>query len=116
MAMLRKIITDIEEHRQSRRPASPRSDWYVGIASDPQKRLFDDHAVSEKNGRWIYIEADSISEARDAESMFLELGYDGARGGGNDDTLFVYAYLKTRDTIERPTADRPASGVQANVF
>lgn len=100
MAMLRKIITDIEEHQKSRRSKSKRSDWYVGTAADPHKRLFNEHAVSEKSGRWIYIEADSVNDAQEAESFLLDLGYDGRRGGGSDPTLFVYAYLKTGDTVE----------------
>lgn len=100
MATARGIVSEIEAHVKDRTPTGKRSDWYVGIAADAKKRLFNDHNVSQQNGRWIYREADSSGMARDAESRLHDLGYDGGPGGGDDDTTFVYAYLKTTRTVE----------------
>ena len=76
------------------------SEWYVGIASDARKRLFTDHNVSEENGQWIYRQATSEDEARDAEAQLLELGCKGGAGGGDENTDFVYAYKITATTRE----------------
>ena len=77
------------------------SDWYVGIATDPKGRLFNDHAVDEKNGAWIYREAENSSSARDTEYYFVNtLKTDGGTGGGDYSSRYVYAYKKTSYTTE----------------
>jgi len=74
--------------------------WYVGIAADVRKRLFNDHAV-EENGAWIYGEATSSTIAREIEvELIKELGAKGGDGGGSYDTKFVYAYKITTTTKE----------------
>lgn len=93
------IKTDVKAYIQKNGGAY--SDWYVGIASDPKERLFTDHNVSEKNGAWIYREAESPSAAREAEEYFVKtLGTDGGSGGGDYSTKYVYAYKKTPSTTE----------------
>lgn len=72
--------------------------WYVGITSDVQKRLHQDHQVPEENHRYIWREAASSAAAREIEKAFLNLGCDGGSGGGDHNTRFVYAYLKTSVT------------------
>lgn len=77
------------------------SNWYVGIASDPKERLFTEHNVSEKNGAWIYREAENSSAAREVEEYFVNtLETDGGPGGGDSSTKYVYAYKKTSYTNE----------------
>jgi hypothetical protein len=76
------------------------SEWYAGIASDIEKRLFEDHNVQRENAWWIYSKANSEDEARQAESDLLELGCKGGGGGGDEDTVFVYAYKITSTTKE----------------
>lgn len=77
------------------------SNWYVGITSDPRKRLFEEHNVSETLSRWIYRKAQSNIDARDIEKYFVEtLKTDGGSGGGDNLSSFVYAYLKTPYTLE----------------
>ena len=76
------------------------SDWYVGIASSPQDRLFVDHSVSQ-DGNWVYAEAKSHFEARTVEQYFIDkLKTKGGPGGGDNTTKFVYAYLITNSTKE----------------
>jgi hypothetical protein len=76
------------------------ADWYVGIASDAERRLFNDHAVSKENGAWIWIRAASSEDARAAEKSLLALGMDGGSGGGDYDSDCVYAYKITSTTKE----------------
>ena len=76
-------------------------DWYVGIAQDPQTRLFNDHNVSRTSGRWIYRTAPTSTEARNIEAHFVNvLGADGGTGGGDSLSRAVYAYAKTTTTRE----------------
>lgn len=77
------------------------SDWYVGIATDPRKRLFNDHNVDEQNGAWIYREGENSTSAREVEDYFVNiLGTDGGPGGGDYSSWYVYAYKKTSYTNE----------------
>jgi len=73
--------------------------WYVGITSDPQKRLFSEHGVREKGDSWIFRDASSVEEARAIEQYFVNsLGTDGGSGGGDASSRFVYAYKKSAHT------------------
>ncbi len=76
-------------------------DWYIGIATDPKERLFNDHNVSEQNGKWGYYPADSEQTTRNAESSLLEK-YPSFQGGTGDGTSpsYVYTYYVTADTVE----------------
>jgi hypothetical protein len=76
------------------------STWYIGIAADVKRRLFNDHAVSEKNDSWIYRGCENHDIARAIEKNFLDLGMKGGGGGGDSKTTYVYAYKITRSTIE----------------
>ncbi|MDD4271339.1 MAG: hypothetical protein PHF50_00880 [Patescibacteria group bacterium] len=76
------------------------SDYYVGVTSDPEKRLFDEHKVS-RNGVYDYWEAISADFARAAEKYYVELiGTDGGTGGGDGYSKYVYIYEKTSYTEE----------------
>jgi hypothetical protein len=76
----------------------PYRDWYVGIASDPRKRLFLEHNVSEKSDLWIFRRCTTAQAARNVEEALLKLGCDGGIGGGDESTTSVYAYLKSSNT------------------
>ena len=70
-----------------------KSNWYVGIATEPRSRLFNDHHVDEDRGCWAFCTALDESTARDVEKKLLELGFDGGPGGG-DVPIYVYAFHK----------------------
>jgi hypothetical protein len=91
------IITNIKNHISSR--GGGYSDWYVGIAEDPEKRL-SEHNVNLKSGDiWIYDHATSSDVAREVEKYFIEiLKTDGGGGGGSDSSDYVYAYKKNQHT------------------
>jgi hypothetical protein len=81
-------------------PQSKNSDWYVGIAADPKDRLFVGHSVDQANGIWAYEKADSNAIARQVEKAYHDAGYSGGPGGGDDKTIWVYAYVITSSTAE----------------
>lgn len=73
--------------------------WYVGIAADPEKRLFNDHNVSKEYGCWIHRDAGSHESARKIEKEIInEYGTQGGDGGGDYRTRHVYAYKITSTT------------------
>ena len=75
-----EIIAAIEEHMASR--GGELHEWYVGIATKPRERLFDNHSVDEDNGHWIFVPATSSAVARAAEKYFLDRGAQGGPGSG----------------------------------
>ena len=85
------IASEIKDYIDKR--GANYSDWYVGIARDPEGRLFRDHNVDQKNGQWIYWPAGTRSAAEAIEKYFThQLGTSGNPGGGDDKTTWVYAY------------------------
>jgi hypothetical protein len=72
-------------------------EWYVGIAANPDQRLFEGHNVSQEGGTWIYRDAGSESMAKTIEAIFIKKGCKGGSGGG-DKPHYVYAYRMTRTT------------------
>lgn len=94
-----QVASAIDEHIKTRHPHY--ADWYVGIAANPENRLFVDHNVDKENGYWIYKSAVTSTAARNVERFFIEaLGTDGGGGGGDHTTRYVYAYKKTPSTVE----------------
>ncbi len=76
------------------------SSWYVGVASKPKARLFDDHNVKEKD-YWICVDVGSADNARTIEKFLLEkYKTQGGGGGGDETTKHVYAYAITSTTKE----------------
>lgn len=85
------IVNNIKNY--ANKEGSGYSNWYCGIASDPKKRLFNDHNVP-TNSWWIYQDAMTEQDARDTENYLLHFGFDGDTGGGDHSTTYVYAYKK----------------------
>lgn len=75
------------------------SNWYVGIASDIEQRLFGDHRVHRDNHRWFHGRALNVDHARSAETALIKLGFDGGSGGGDHTTAHVYAFRKEFGTV-----------------
>ncbi len=52
-----------------------------------------DHNVNKEVGPWIYRKCYSDTSAREVEQALIRnLGTQGGPGGGDDSTIFVYAY------------------------
>lgn len=88
-----QIKSDI--HDFIRKGGGAYKEWYVGVTSDPEKRLFEEHNVDKAKDLWIYRTADSASIARSVEQYFIDLGCDGGPGGGDYTAKVVYAYKKS---------------------
>jgi len=77
------------------------ADWYVGVASDPRERLFKRHGVDEAAQDWAFEKAESAEAARRIARSFHDgAGFDGELGEPDPNALYVYVYLKSRDTKE----------------
>jgi len=89
-----EIVNDIKNHAD--KEGGGYRNWYCGIASDPDQRLFNDHNVpwGENKAWWIKGNAGSEQSARDTEDYLVQLGFDGGIGGGDYTTIHVYAYKK----------------------
>jgi hypothetical protein len=91
-----QIIADIDTYMRS--VGGVNANWYAGIASDAETRLFNDHGVSKANGNWIWRRATSSTVARQVEKAYLDAGCDGGGGGGDYSTDCVYVYRKASGT------------------
>lgn len=76
------------------------SDYYVGIAADPQKALFETHGVDKDKDPWLYKQTLTFAAARTVQRYFLDrLRADGeAVVQGDADTDCVYVYKKSANT------------------
>ena len=68
--------------------------WYCGIASDWEDRLFNDHNVPHKDHWHIARRCYNDGAAIRVENALVALGCDGGLSGGDETTVYVYAYLK----------------------
>jgi hypothetical protein len=96
--IVREIVNQICEHAD--KEGSGYKNWYCGIATDPTKRLHNDHNVPEKDSWWLFRNAQTEQNARDTEQYLIKLGFKGGEGGGDAKTIYVYAYKILNSTIE----------------
>jgi hypothetical protein len=94
-----QIIADIDAHLQKSSKQNY-SDFYIGITNDVERRLFNEHNVSKENAWWIYRQAVSKEHAQAVEEHYLSKGMEGDTGGGTNETVFVYCYEITNQTVE----------------
>jgi len=95
----RQVYDEVSKYIVSNTSGSSYNQWYVGIASNPRARLFEDHAVDESKDYWIYINTGNDSDARNIEGALIKnLRTQGDVGGGDNFTKFVYAYLTNNHT------------------
>jgi len=91
-----QVVTEIDAY--IRQGGGGYSAWYVGIASEPRQRLFDDHNVDKDRDAWIYRDCGSQVVARQVEVYFLQRGCQGGGGGGDSSTHYAYAYKMNAHT------------------
>lgn len=75
-----------------------RSDFYVGITNDIERRLREHHVEAHQCLK--VLEATNKSEAEIAEKFLIGAGLNGHSGGGQDDSNIVYCYQITDETIQ----------------
>lgn len=74
------------------------SAWYCGITQSIKSRLHGDHKVPDKDHWFIHRKCVNDEAARAVEKALLDQGCDGGGGGGDENAVHVYAYLKTSIT------------------
>ena len=92
MSAKNEIITDFNAYIKDNGGKNARYGWYVGVTADAKRRLFTDHNVREQGDCWIYRTANSAAIARSVEKAYIDAGYKGGTGGGDDTARMVYAY------------------------
>ena len=92
------LISEIDAHMQA--SGLPNKDWYVGITSNVQERLFGNHRVQRQNHWWIHRRCLNATEARALEAAYHRAGCKGAGGGGDGTCVYIYAYVITLNTVE----------------
>ena len=71
---------------------------HIGITKDPKRRLFYEHKITNERHWWIHIKAACADTARAVERHFIGRGMYGGTGGGDDETIYVYCFVKKQDT------------------
>ena len=95
-----QIADAIYEHLKKDVDGYNFSKFYIGITNDIERRLFGEHNVP-RNGHWrIHREAINKEHAQAVEEHFLNKGMKGNTGGGTDDSVWVYCYKITSNTVE----------------
>lgn len=95
------IINAIDEHLKKSNKQYY-NQFYIGITSDVNARLFGAHKVPRENHWWIYRFADNEQIARDVERHYIDLGMQGGEGGGTGEgnVTCVYCYAIANYTVE----------------
>lgn len=90
-----EIKQKISEHM--RKYGGSYLDWYVGITSDTETRLFKKHKVNKNKNSWFFIQTDE-QIAKNIGHYFINfLGTDG-KTNGIEHPNYVYVYKKTWHT------------------
>ena len=76
------------------------SDFYIGITSDVEQRMFKEHNVPKNNAWWIYRTAKNHDIAQKFEKHFLNHGMRGDNKGENTTGNIVYCYAVSPTTTE----------------
>ena len=70
------------------------SEWYVGVTSDPEDKLFNEHKVDQYKDDWIYMAASSVNIAHNSDSI-----------DDNVVSKMIYAYKKAPALITEYSTD-----------
>lgn len=98
MMFAQQIVNAMDAHIRAN--GGGYSNWYVGIASDPDDRLINGHNAGGINNAARYWNCGSDAVAREVEAAFINVGCAGGPGGGDEDTKFAYTYFITTTTRE----------------
>ena len=77
-----------------KKQGGPHDSWYAGISSDWESCLFEDHHVPRKDYWCSVHKCYYDTDARSVAYALMRFGCDGGEVGGNEDSVYVYAYLK----------------------
>lgn len=75
------------------------AEWFVGITSNPKRKIFEEHKVSELDGVFMFNNTKSPSEAIELRNQLLEkLGLKGKKDYDGNYQTWVYVYQITNRT------------------
>ena len=83
-----------------RRNGGVASAWYCGITNDPRRRIITQHKVNEARGTYHCVKCYTKTSAENVEKKLLARKYSGNTGGGNNNSVYVYVYKKTHNTVD----------------
>jgi hypothetical protein len=92
------IINEIIDH--IRRVGGGYSDWYIGIADNLRRTLFDEHNVDKNLYTYFTKVAPNNMAAEMIEKYFKDQGCQGDSETGNELSRVIYAYRITNSTIQ----------------
>lgn len=69
------------------------SAWTIGITNDPERRRKEHEQDGKNTTSWREWEADTKSDAEEAERHGLDNGMKGGTGGNVDGSKTVYVYI-----------------------
>ncbi len=95
-AILKKTIKDKDYVIQ---------DFFVGLTNNPQKTLFLEHKVDKEEGVYVYMEAQTAREAKDAYNELFKMDMNGIPPRSDTASKYVYCYHINGQTNECPTCD-----------
>jgi hypothetical protein len=75
------------------RVASAYSAWTIGLTHDPDKRKEEHQADGKATTCWQQWVADSLSDAQDIESLFIQKSVKGGTGGDLSTRKTIYVYI-----------------------
>lgn len=74
------------------------SEFYVGIAADPVDRLTNGHGCDASTPHIYWTQPFYSTTVRAIEKFFHDKGAQGAGGGGDFNTCYIYVYKITPQT------------------
>jgi hypothetical protein len=93
---MEKIIKEFESFMLTH--GTHYNQFYVGIAANPETRLRDGHNVDHTIPNIYWSSPIHTDIVRSIEKYFLEKGSKGGPGGGDNNTVYIYAYFITSKT------------------
>lgn len=87
-----QIICSILLKTQKNNKTVPQ-DYFVGVTSDPQKRVFYEHNLCKQSSTYAFFEAKNKTEAKKALSKLLSFHMNGFKINDNVPGKYVYYYL-----------------------
>ena len=78
--------------KKQERSTSVIQDFYAGVTGNPEKRIFDEHNVNKEGGFYMYYEANTIFEAKQALNELISEDMNGLPLNGHVPGKFVYCY------------------------
>ncbi len=78
------------------------TDWYCGITNNVHRRVVVEHEVKIFEGELAcWCECLNKPDAEAVETAFIDCdNCSGGQGGGNEDSVYVYVYKMTPDTVQ----------------